>query len=489
MSELDRECDIIIFGGHGDLSFRKLLPAIYHLYNDGYLHNKSRVIVINRAQMTLQEHKDIVKLKLKEFLAAGEFEDSKFTNFQKQLQYVQIDFNHDLDYENLKQLLNEFPKRDRVYYLSTSSDFYGKICHSLHKYNLITSHSRVVLEKPIGLNLESSRAINAEVLKFFNEEQIYRIDHYLGKDTVQNILALRFSNRIFMPLWDSNHIDHIQITVAESVGVEGRSGYYDNYGALRDMIQNHLMQLLCLIAMEPPCSLEANSVRDEKVKVLKSLRLFNAHDIESNTVRAQYTKGQVDGESVVGYTESEDVKNSTTETFAAIRVDIDNWRWNNVPFYIRSGKRMSRRNSEIVIQFKSVPHSIFHNKGACISENKLVITLQPNESIKLELMNKIPGLSEHMRLQKVNLDLNLPLSDTRKPSAYERLLLDVVRENATLFMRLDEVEAAWIWTDKIIEGWRENLTPLRSYAAGSDGPTAAIELIVKDGRRWHEAQC
>lgn len=285
MNKLNRECDIVIFGGHGDLSFRKLLPAVYHLYSDGYIHEKSRVIVINRVKMTLKEHKSLVRLKLQEFLADNEFEESKFTNFEKQLQYAQIDFNHDPDYENLKKLLNEFPTRDRIYYFSTSSDFYGKICRSLHKHKLITPRSRVVLEKPIGLNLESSRAINAEVLKFFNEEQIYRIDHYLGKDTVQNILALRFSNRIFMPLWDSNNIDHIQITVAESVGVEGRSGYYDNYGALRDMIQNHLMQLLCLIAMEPPFSLEANSVRDEKVKVLKSLRLMSDSDIESRTVR------------------------------------------------------------------------------------------------------------------------------------------------------------------------------------------------------------
>jgi glucose-6-phosphate 1-dehydrogenase len=299
-------------------------------------------------------------------------------------------------------------------------------------------------------------------------------------------MALRFSNRFFMPLWDSNNIDHIQITVAESVGVEGRWGYYDEYGALRDMIQNHLMQLLCLVAMEPPCSLEADSVRDEKVKVLRSLRSMSYADIEQKTVRAQYDKGSSDGEPAPGYLEGEGVENSTTETYAAIRVDIDNWRWNGVPFYIRSGKRMRQRNSEIIIHYKTVPHSIIANKGACISENKLIISLQPKESIRLQLMNKIPGLSKEMRLQPVELELNSPLNSERKPEAYERLLLDVIRSNPTLFMRLDEVEAAWQWADKIIEGWSQNITPMKSYNAGSDGPSAAIQLIARDGRSWHD---
>ncbi len=487
MNIIKRECDIIIFGGHGDLAFRKLMPAVCHLYNDEYIDEKSRIITISRKSISLKEHKKLVKEKLIEFLPKDEFDEEKFKNFEKQLEFCKIDFDDESNYKNLKKILDIYAHGDRVYYFSTSSDFYGKICKSLHVNKLITKNSRVVLEKPIGLNLQSSQAINEEVLRYFKEEQIFRIDHYLGKDTVQNILALRFSNRIFMPLWDASNIDHVQITVAESVGVEGRAGYYDEYGALRDMIQNHLMQLLCLIAMEPPCSLQANNVRDEKVKVLKSLRLMTSTDIETKTVRAQYIKGQSEGEIVPGY--SENIENSSTETFAALRVDIDNWRWNGVPFYIRSGKRMRRRNSEIVIQFKSVPYSIFHNNGACISENKLVITLQPNESIQLELMNKIPGLSEHMRLQKVALELNNPINHKRKSSAYERLLLDVIRDNATLFMRLDEVEAAWKWADKIIEGWSDNLTPLRTYTAGTDGPSASIELIARDGRSWHDECC
>ncbi|MCF6173516.1 MAG: glucose-6-phosphate dehydrogenase [Campylobacteraceae bacterium] len=489
MDNKKRICDIIIFGGHGDLSFRKLLPAVYHLYNDAYINEESRIIIISRKKITLSEHKKLIKEKLIKFLPKGEFDDKKFSNFEKQLKYCKIDFNDETNYKNLKKILDALPKRDRVYYFSTSSDFYGKICENLHSLKFITKNSRVVLEKPIGLNLESSKIINAKVLEYFEEQQIFRIDHYLGKDTVQNILALRFSNRIFMPLWDASNIDHVQITVAESVGVEERAGYYDEYGALRDMIQNHLMQLLCLIAMEPPCSLYADDVRDEKVKVLKSLKMLDAKDVELKTVRAQYTQGQIDGKIVQGYTQNKDLQESKTETFVAIKVEINNWRWNGVPFYIRSGKRLKRRNSEIVIQFKSVPYSIFHNNGANISENKLVITLQPNESIQLELMNKIPGLSKNMKLQRVALELNNPINQKRKSSAYERLLLDVVLDNATLFMRLDEVEAAWKWADKIIEGWEENSTPMRNYTAGTDGPSAAIELIARDGRSWHDECC
>ncbi len=489
MDTTKRECDIIIFGGHGDLSFRKLLPAVYHLYSDHHIDNKSRVIIISRKKLILKEHKKLIQKKLLEFLPKGEFDDKKFATFEKRLEFCKLDFDDESNYKNLKKILEVYLKRDRIYYFSTSSDFYGTICRNLYNSKLITKESRVVLEKPIGLNLESSQSINTEVLRYFKEQQIFRIDHYLGKDTVQNILALRFSNRIFMPLWDASNIDHIQITVAESVGVEQRAGYYDEYGALRDMIQNHLMQLLCLIAMESPSSLRANDVRDEKVKVLKSLRLMDAKDIESKTVRAQYIQGQIKGEIVPGYLKSKELQESKTETFAAIRVDIDNWRWSGVPFYIRSGKRMSRRNSEIVIQFKSIPYSIFHDNSTNISENKLVITLQPKESIQLELMNKIPGLSEHMKLQKVALELNNPINQKRKSSAYERLILDIIRDNATLFMRLDEVETAWKWTDKIINGWNENLTPIRTYTAGTDGPSASIELIARDGRSWHDECC
>jgi len=486
MNEIKSLCDITIFGGHGDLAFRKLMPALYHLSNDGYLDEESRIITATRDSMSDEENADMVKAKLQEFLPEKEFDKEKFERFKKQLHVVIIDFFDDKSYRGLKELLAMHPERDRINYLSTASDFFGSICKSLSQWELISPQSRVVLEKPIGRDLDSSRVINVDVLKYFNESQIYRIDHYLGKDTVQNIMALRFSNRIFMPLWDANNIDHVQITVAESVGVEGRGGYYDDYGAMRDMVQNHLMQLLCLVAMEPPCSLEADSVRDEKVKVLRSLRLMTPADIEQKTVRAQYVHGSSNGEPVPGYLEGEGVEESRTETFAALRVDIDNWRWNGVPFYLRSGKRMRQRNSEIVIHFKSVPHSIFANKGKCISQNKLVISLQPKESIELKLMNKIPGLSEQMRLHQVELELNTPLNMEHKPSAYERLLLDVIRANPTLFMRLDEVETAWKWADIILEGWEEDIVPMKSYSAGTDGPSAAVQLIARDGRSWYD---
>jgi glucose-6-phosphate 1-dehydrogenase len=478
-------CDIIIFGGHGDLSFRKLLPALYHLVLEEYLDKQSRILLVGRDSMSHEENIKLVEEKLQEFLVIDKYVPEFFEVFKKQIFVTNVDFPNKETYLELKEFLGTEPKRDRINYLSTAPHFFGTICENLAFHNLITQNTRVVLEKPIGRSLESSRLINNHVLEYFNENQIFRIDHYLGKDTVQNILALRFSNRIFMPLWNSDHIDHIQITVAESVGVGTRWGYYDEYGALRDMIQNHLMQLLCLIAMEPPCSLEANSVRDEKVKVLRSIRKMNTNEIREHTVRAQYKAGSSEGESVPGYLEEGDDL-STTETFAAIKIDIDNWRWNNVPFYIRSGKRMSRKNSEIVIYFKDVPHSIFANNGKCLCENKLVISLQPKESITLNVMNKIPGVSKDMRLQEVGLELNSSHTSKRKPEAYERLLLDVINNNPTLFMRLDEVELAWEWADNIIEEWQQDETPMKSYPAGTNGPASSINLIAKEGRMWHE---
>ncbi|WP_331774105.1 glucose-6-phosphate dehydrogenase [Sulfurospirillum sp. 1612] len=480
-------CDIIIFGGHGDLSFRKLLPALYHLYKEAYLSPDSRIVVISRRDMTQAKHVELLRSKMKEFLRDGEYDEEIFSEFIKRIVLCNIDFDNEKSFEHLKKTLDKEEKRDRIYYLSTSSDFFGSICKSLSAFKLIKSNSRVVLEKPIGRDLESSQSINKEVLKYFKENQVYRIDHYLGKDTVQNILALRFSNRFFMPLWDANNIDHVQITVSESVGVEGRWGYYDDYGALRDMIQNHLLQLLCLIAMEPPCSLASDSIRDEKVKVLHSLRNMTPEDIRQRTVRAQYKSGSINGEPVVGYLDAEGAdKNSNTETFAALRVDIDNWRWIGVPFYLRSGKRMSKKNSEIVIQFKKIPYSIFPNNGNCITENKLVITLQPKESISLKLMNKIPEITEQMRLQQVDLELNAPKTNVGTAEAYQRLILDVIHANPTLFMRLDEVEAAWRWTDIILEGWAQNFTTMKTYSAGTDGPSASIQLIAQDARSWYD---
>ncbi|WP_428023521.1 glucose-6-phosphate dehydrogenase [Arcobacter sp.] len=473
--------DIVIFGGHGDLSFRKLIPALYHLANDGYIDLNSRIILISRTKMNDDKNKALVKEKLKFFLNK-DFCEEKYSKFENLINYCYINFTENDTFVNLKNILDNSLNEDRVFYLSTSSDFYGDICKLLTTHNLIKVSSRVVLEKPIGKDLKSSKLINNKVLEYFNEDKIYRIDHYLGKDTVQNLLALRFSNQMFVPLWDANNIDHIQITLSESVGVESRWEFYNEYGAMRDMVQNHLMQLVCLLAMERPYSLDANAVRDEKVKVLNSLRNIDEKDIANHTIRAQYTKGYIDGKEVSGYLE-DGGNQSDTETFVSLKLFIDNFRWSNTPFYIRTGKRMANKNSEIVIQFKSVPHSIF---DSYIMPNKLIISFSPDESITLNLMHKIPGLDEKMKLQEVNLELNPPRNVIRKNEAYERLLLDVIRANPTLFMRLDEVERAWKWTDNIINAWKNNMTPMQDYKAGSMGPSSIYAMMAKDGRNWHE---
>ncbi len=410
-----------------------------------------------------------------------------FKEFSKQLFFIKIDLTKTKDYEKLTELLDTDKNRDRVNYLATAPSLFGIICKSLKKCNLVTDFTRVVLEKPIGSDLKSSQIINDEVAEVFDESNIYRIDHYLGKDTVQNILALRFSNALFMPLWSARSIDHIQITVGESVGVEGRWSYYDDAGALRDMVQNHLLQLLCLIAMEPPCNLEGDSVRDEKIKVLRSLRPIEAFEINQKTVRGQYQKGVIDSKSVVGYLEEEGCNpDSSTETFTAIRIDIDNWRWSGVPFYIRTGKRMAKKYSQIVIQFKEVPHMIFPKGGGCLEPNRLIIRLQPQESIELKIMNKIPGHSEGMRLKTVGLELSTPQNKPRTPDAYEYLLLDVIRSNPTLFMRRDEIEAAWKWCNQILLNWKEQGIKPKPYAAGTYGPSSSIALIERDARSWYE---
>lgn len=482
----NKECDIIIFGGHGDLALRKLMPALYHLFHDKYISKNSRIITVSRDEYSQSEHISIIEEGLKLNLKEDCFNKKFFDLFSKHLLYVKADLTDQSSYDTLASCINEFPDRERINYLSTSPSLFGNICKYLDVFNLITPKSRVVLEKPIGRNLKTSQEINEKVSKYFDESAIFRIDHYLGKDTVQNILALRFSNMLFAPIWNSQYIDHIQITVAESVGLEGRWDYYNEYGAMRDMVQNHLMQLLCLVAMEPPCSLDGNSVRDEKLKVIRSLRFIEGNNLSSKTVRGQYGAGAINKEAVPGFFEEEGGSpKSDTETFVALRVDIDNWRWNNVPIYMRTGKRMSKRYSEIVVDFKEIPHSIFPDGGSNIDSNKLVIRLQPDESISMYIMNKVPGLSEGMRLQKVELDLNIAENAPRAPDAYEHLILDVIRNNPTLFMRRDEVEAAWVWTDKILNGWKEKDIKPKSYQAGTNGPSASIAMIEKDGRSWY----
>lgn len=483
-------CNVVIFGGNGDLAIRKLLPALYNLDRGGYLCEGTQVIGASRTDLGRDGYIEMVRQGIDEFGDPDCWEETVWERFKARLNYVAVDARSLDSFKLLKKAMGKsFTQHDTVYYMSTAPDFFGDITDNLSAAGLVSDRTRVVMEKPIGKSLESSKTINDAVARSFSEKNIYRIDHYLGKETVQNLLAVRFANALFEPVWTNAHIDNVQITVAETVGVEGRWGYYDDSGALRDMIQNHLLQLLSLVAMGVPVSLDAEAVRAEKLKVLKSLKKMSVDRVRRNTVRAQYTAGNMDGRKVPGYKEEEGgVTDSQTETFVAIRADIHNWRWRGVPFYLRTGKRLPARYSEIVIQFKDVPHSIFPGT-ANMSPNKLVIRLQPEESIQLYMMNKLPGLGEGMEVTPVTLNLTLPdrIADSRVPEAYERLILDVIRGNSTLFVHRDEVEAAWVWADAILESWGTATVDPHLYPAGSWGPQAAFELVARDGRSWHES--
>jgi glucose-6-phosphate 1-dehydrogenase len=365
-------------------------------------------------------------------------------------------------------------------------ELFGPICEKIGAHKLVTPQTRVIIEKPIGHDYQSARELNDAVGRIFDERQIYRIDHYLGKETVQNLMALRFGNALFEPLWNAAHIDHVQITVAETLGVEGRGGYYDQAGALRDMVQNHMMQLLCLVAMEPPSRMDADSVRDEKLKVLRSLKPIDDASINHVTVHGQYRAGATASGPVPGYREEADNPASNTDTFVALKAEIGNWRWAGVPIYLRTGKRLAERVSEIVVTFRAIPHSIFEMSIGAIEQNRLVLRLQPDEGVKLWLMIKDPGPGG-MRLRYVPLDMSFAQAfKVRPPDAYERLLLDVIRGNQTLFMRRDEVEAAWAWIDPIADAWERSREGPKSYVSGTWGPSASVALIERDGRTWHD---
>ena len=477
--------ELVVFGGTGDLALRKLMPALYFRFKDGQIPPNSRIIGTSRSELEREAYIDSIRQALTRYIAANELDPEVVDAFCQRLDYVPLNAMGDSGWERLEVALSD-GELVRVFYLSTSPDLFGSICHHLGAAGLVTPGARVVLEKPIGKDLASAQRINDEVGAIFPENQIYRIDHYLGKETVQNLMALRFANFLFEPLWSASAIDHVQITVAESIGVEGRGGYYDTSGALRDMVQNHLLQLLCLVAMEPSKSLDKDAVRNEKLKVLSALKPITGGDVASNTVRGQYTAGAAGGAPVPGYLEEIGKESSTTETFVAIKAEVENWRWGGVPFYLRTGKRMPVRASEIVIQFRQIPHSMFAPEAGEIQANRLIIRLQPDESVKLLMMTKDPGPGG-MRLRAAPLNLSYAeVFRSRYPDAYERLLMDVVRGNPTLFMRRDEVEAAWHWVEPILEGWQErNLVP-RSYIAGTWGPSASVTLIGRDGRAWYE---
>jgi glucose-6-phosphate 1-dehydrogenase len=477
--------DFVVFGGTGDLSMRKLLPSLYSRDRDRQISDDSRIVLASRSEVSHDALVARVRDAIQTHIAADEFDDAVWDRFAGRLAYVSIDATAERGWKDLGEALAPRSGEVRVFYLATAPDLYGSISRTLHRNGLITPASRVVLEKPIGHDLDSARAINEEVGQVFDEHQIFRIDHYLGKETVQNLLALRFANALFEMLWNRTAIDHVQITVAESIGVGARGGYYDKSGALRDMVQNHLLQLLCLVAMESPTRLDPDDLRDEKLKVLRALEPITARTVEQATVRGQYRAGVSDGRSVGSYPDDLGAA-SDTETFVALKVQVNTWRWAGVPFYLRTGKRLQDRASEIVIQFRPVALDIFPRTAGMVSPNRLVVRLQPDEGIKLQLVSKDPGPGG-LRLRDTALNLSFAEAfKTRFPEAYERLIMDVVRGNATLFMRRDEVEAAWRWVEPILDGWARTGQACKPYTAGTWGPTAAIALIERDGRTWHD---
>jgi glucose-6-phosphate 1-dehydrogenase len=477
--------DLVVFGGTGDLAMRKLLPGLYHRDSDGQLPPEARIFGAARATVSRDAYVNQVRAALEQFVGNG-LDPAVLQRFMRRLDYVEVDALGSTGWNELAKRLGEAPSRIRVCYLATAPNLFGPICHRLAQAGIVNPLTRVVLEKPLGRDLTSAQAINDEVGQVFAEDQTYRIDHYLGKETVQNLITLRFANYLFEPLWNASAVDHVQITVAENIGVGERGGYYDKSGALRDMVQNHLLQLLCLVAMEPPTAFSADAVRDEKLKVLRALKPIGAREVAACTVRGQYRAGAVDGKAVPGYLEELGSPHSDTETFVVVKAEVHSWRWARVPFYLRTGKRMATRASEIIVQYRSVPHSIFHDTGRQIVPNRLVLRLQPDEGMKLYLMSKDPGPGG---LRFKNTPLNLSYAETFTVGyrdAYERLLMDVVRGNPTLFMRKDEVAAAWRWIDPILEGWASEGVLPRPYQAGSWGPSDATALVARDGRAWHE---
>ena len=479
---------LTIFGATGDLAQRMLLPSLYGLQRDGLLPKDLRILGTARSELDAQGFRDSVAATIENRVAASERDEASLRALLERLDYCAAGVDDEASMNTLADTIAAARNGDVVYHLSTAPRFYAPICEALGQRGLGGAGTRVLLEKPIGHDLASSIAINDGVTRVFDEDRVFRVDHYLGKEGVQNLISLRFGNALFEPLWNARHIEQVQITVAETVGVEGRGGYYDSSGAMRDMLQNHLLQLLCLTAMEPPSHFDPSAVRNEKLKVLRSLRLIGRNEVASESVAGQYTAGAVDGVAVPGYL-TDLGHASHTETFVALRAHIDNWRWSGVPFYLRTGKRMPRRCTEIYLQFRAVPHSIFATSGVRVEPNAMVILLQPEERIQLTLMHKTPGLDRNgLRLSQVALDLDVDeqFAAHRRRLSYERLYLDAIEGNGTLFVRRDETEAAWQWVDAIFDGWKASGSTPKPYPAGTWGPSSAVAMIERHGHSWRE---
>ncbi|HWE62959.1 MAG TPA: glucose-6-phosphate dehydrogenase [Chloroflexota bacterium] len=489
-------CVIVIFGASGDLTTRKLLPALYNLALGGLLSDRTVILGFARHQQGDDEFRETIRKGIDEFSRTRPVRKEVWDALGPRISYLQGQYDNVASFQQLRERLEQVDRErgtegNYLFYVATPPSVFGDIVRNLGAAGLAkrgdgAGWSRLVIEKPFGHDLASARELNATILDVFHEDQVFRIDHYLGKETVQNILAFRFANRLWEPVWSSQHIDHVQITVAESIGLEGRASYYEDAGALRDVVQNHMLQLLALVAMEAPVTFEAEGVRDEKVKVLRALHPFNEHHIDRDAVRGQYTAGMIDGKPVPGYREEPKVDpRSRTETFVALKVGIDTWRWAGTPFYLRHGKRLPSRVSEIAVQFKPVPHLPFAGAGAkALEPDLLLLRLQPNEGIVLRFGAKQPG--PEMQLRSVDMEFTYEKSfSMASPDAYERLILDCAVGDHTLFTRADEVELSWAFIDQVLEGWREQDSRLYPYPAGTWGPDAARELLERDGRHWH----
>ena len=478
-------CNLVIFGAKGDLTRRKLLPSLYKLEKYGKLPKETKILGVGRADWDHTAYTNVAREALITFMSEP-LDEEVWQKFSQRLNFHKLDVNDTSAFDGLKRKLNHtYPI---IFYFAMHPASFGTICQGLAKAGLNQAKNRIVMEKPLGTDLQSSREINDSVAEFFNESQVYRIDHYLGKESVLNLLALRFANTFFASFWDRNFIDHVEITVAEQVGIEGRWGYFDKAGQMRDMVQNHLLQILTMIAMAPPADLKDDSIRTEKIAVLNALRPIDQSNIHEKVVRGQYAAGFINGINVPGYLEEDGSnKESNTETFVAIRVDIDNWRWAGVPFYLRTGKRLTSKCSEVVVYFKSLPLNLFSQSFPELPQNKLTIRLQPEDGMDIEILNKVPGLDSTHNLQTTKLDLSINEAyHQRSADAYERLLLEVMRGRQALFVHRDEVEAAWKWVDSIINAWDAYKESPKIYQAGTWGPVASVALITKDGHSWHE---
>ncbi|WP_343183365.1 glucose-6-phosphate dehydrogenase [Buchnera aphidicola] len=478
--------DLIIFGTKGDLARRKLFPALYQLEKLLKLYKNTRIIGIGRANWTQKKYKKIIKNSIENF-SNIKIKKKIWIKFSSRLYFCNIDVNNISDFFKLKKILIKSNKI-RIYYFAIPQNTFKNIFKGLKKINCNTSSDRIILEKPIGNSLNTSKKINNQVGKNFNEKQIFRIDHYLGKETILNLISLKFSNSIFFTNWNNTTIDHVQITIAEKVGIEGRWGYFDKTGQMRDMIQNHLLQILSILTMSTPINLESDNIRNEKLKILKSLRMINDKNINKKTVRGQYTSGLIDKKEIPAYiNEIDAVKNSNTETFVSIKANIDNSQWYGVPFYLRTGKRLPIKHSEIVIYFKNNNNNLFY-KTKKLPLNKIVIRLQPNEGLDIFIINKIPKLDSKYKLKeiKLNFNYNKSFKKYRLYDAYERLLLESFFGSQSLFVRRDEIEASWKWIDSIINSWKKNNSKLELYKAGTWGPKSSENLLKKDGREWNK---